>query len=153
MMQHQILISIAFPHKSVQECKTLLHTPELWGSGPLLLLGVPRFRVQNPHSLILAENEKHIAFRALHRQVRLVSSHEGKQVDIRVDGLMHIKASIYDYNAGANQGHVLTLAVDTEKDLLLKENIENCLRHSLWQGLETVYAPLPGLVVFRNKTL
>lgn len=147
LMQYRIVTSIAFPHHSIEECKRVLHTPELWGTGPLLLLGIPPFKIYNPQNLVHINSDKCISFSILRKKMQLVSSQNASQIDIHVDNLCHIKAKIHEYN---QKGHVLNLIIESNQDITSRKNIEECMKYGFWQGLEKDYTSHPMLDSFRK---
>ena len=159
-MQQWFVTSAVFPHKSVAEGIKFIQTPELWGSGPLLMLGVPRFEIHEARGLTTFQDRKCVSFKAFDKQVHLVSNIQGDSVKVCIEDFGRIQAHIYPYKS-QNTGFVLNLIVSqTPLSLFIQEtpnlkhltsqHTKQCLEKFMWQGMNATFTPDPILQRFRD---
>jgi hypothetical protein len=157
LMQDYISISTCFPNHSPQQMSRFLQTPELWGSGPLLLLGVPRFQVHAGQHVFRSGDDKGVAFRMFNKDAVLISDRRGEHVDLRVQDTVHIRARVESFRPN-NQGCYLSLLINDETPgrrliAMSPEYIRSALHNFLWQGMETDFRAQTALEKFRENSL
>ena len=155
MMHECISISTCFPNHSPQQMSRFLQTPELWGSGPLLLLGVPRFHVHNGQHVFRCGDDKGVAFNIFDKEAMLISDKSGRRVDLHVEDIVHVRARVKSFRPN-NQGCYLSLVLfdKTQNKKIMEtppEHIQSALQNFLWQGMEKEYVSLSALNDFRKN--
>lgn len=154
MMQECISISTCFPNHSPQQMSRFLQTPELWGSGPLLLLGVRRFNVHHAHHLFQCGNDKGVSFNILGKEAKLISDKKGERVDLHLEDIMHVRARVHSFRPNDSGCYLSLILHDKTHDQKIMStppgHIKAALENFLWQGMDEEYISLDTLDKFRE---
>jgi hypothetical protein len=155
-MQSKVYSSILFPSHSISEARSLLHTPESWGTGPLLLFGIPPFTVQKPRNMIVYEDEAAILFRVLNKELMLKSNPTQDKVQILFpdESYVSIRLNLIHKDTDPDRGYYLNVLIVSKTATLWWDTryITQILKDRFFSSINNSVPLLPSLNHFREIT-
>lgn len=149
MMNQCVLVSAAFPLHSPAEMTRLIHTPELWGTGPLLLLGVPRFHFVPIHRPVC--NEHNTSVTCSVGGVPASITFHPQLVDVSIDNRVSLRLRVHPYDKD-NRGSLLTMSMRSSESYPIDhEYTRKTLERFMWSALDSPYARNPTFEAVRKK--
>lgn len=156
IMHQHIIATMTFPLRPLQQGLDLINTPEMWGTGALFSLGIPRFQTKSLSGIVQYQGQKCMNMQCVgpgwNMSMFLIGHSPSNQVEVVLPH-MRVRATVEPLSEQRSRlGFLMTIMVCGQSLDITQDTLETMMEFFPWESCRALVERDPVLERWREPS-